>query len=133
MVIRTDNLPWPLNPRLRTILQEELARAELPENSGAVITFRDPDYCADTGGFHPVEVAVTPDGQLLYITDFAFAGRPPMAEIVKELDFDFGMKLFQHYSIDYPIAQGYELFYLWQSNFLAYHRMNAYSVTVQPM
>lgn len=130
MIIRTDNLPWPLAPKLRHILQDAIN--DVVADTGATINFRDPDYSACTGGFHPVELGIGPDGKLLYITDFAFAGRPPDTELVKELDFDFSLGLFGHFGIDYPIHQGHELFRVWQSNFLAYHEMGAYVVSVEP-
>ncbi|TLM63586.1 MAG: DUF2787 domain-containing protein [Deltaproteobacteria bacterium] len=129
MIIRTDGLPWPIAPRLRHILQA--ATADIPAASGATVTFRDPTYDACTGGFHPVEIGLAHDGRLLYITDFAFAGRPPDTEIVKEIDFSFELNLFGHLGVDYPIMRGQELFSIWQSNFLAYFDMDAYTVSVE--
>lgn len=133
MNIRTDNLPWPIDLKLQALLQEELARAKLPPETGAIATLRDPDFSADSGGYHPVEIAVTHDGTIIYITDFAYFGRPPHCELAKELDFDFAMGLFQHFGVEYLISEGHELYKLWQSNFLAYHRGGAYTVTVEPM
>ena len=31
-------------------------------DTGVVVNFRDPNYCPDSGGFHPVEIAIGPDG-----------------------------------------------------------------------
>lgn len=130
MIIRTDNLPWPIAPRLRHILQDAIA--EIPSGSRGSATFRDPDYSACTGGFHPVAFGFDQEGRLEYITDFAFAGRPPDTELIKEIDFDFACGVFGHFGIDYPIRRGGELFRVWQSNFLAYHEMGAYVVSVEP-
>ncbi|MBJ6799747.1 DUF2787 family protein [Geomonas propionica] len=133
MVIRTETLPWPLDPELVKILEAELAKADLAPGEGAVITFRDPDFSADTGGFHPVEVAVSQEGNIIYITDFAYFGRPPHSELAKELDFDFALGTFQHFGAEFPLRRGYELFRLFQANFLAYHDGGAYVATVDPM
>ncbi|TLM69215.1 MAG: DUF2787 domain-containing protein [Deltaproteobacteria bacterium] len=130
MIIRTEGLPWPIDPRLRHILQA--ATADVPVGKGAIINFRDPSY-DDCGGFHPVEVGLTSDGRLLYISDFAHVGRAPDTELVKEIDFDFALGLFGHFAIDYPIKQGRKLFTIWQSNFLAYFEMDAYVVSVELM
>lgn len=130
MFIRTDGLPWPLSPRLRHILQD--VTTDIPAGTGAIVTFRDPDYSACTGGFHPVEFSIDRDGRLLYATDFAFAGRPPDTELVKEIDFDFSLGLLQHFGIEHPIRQGRALFAQWQENFLAYHEIGAYVVSVEP-
>jgi len=129
MVIRTDGLPWPIDPRLRHILQE--ATADVPAGKGAILNFRDPDYSACTGGFHPIEVAISREGRLMYVTDFAFVGRPPDTELAKEIDFDFELGLFGHFGIDYPMRAGRELFKVWESNFIAYFDMDAYTVSVE--
>lgn len=133
MQIRTDTLPWPLDNKLRHILQDELNRVALPQEAGGILTFRDPDWTPEAGGYHTVEVAVDDDGSILYITDFAYYGRPPRCEIGKELDFDFSMGLFQHFGMEHPIRQGMELFRLWESNFISYYEMEAYTVSVSPM
>jgi hypothetical protein len=133
MTIRTDGLPWPLSPKLIAILEEEMERNGISTNIGAILTFRDPNYSADKGGFHPVEIAVGPGGRIEYITDLAYCGRPPQCELVKELDFDFSLGLFQHIGVEYPIRQGRDIFRLWESNFLAYHGMGVYTMSVELM
>lgn len=129
MIIRTDGLPWPLDPRLRHILQT--ATTDVQAGNGAIVTFRDPDYSACTGGFHPVEVSLSREGRLCYVTDFAFVGRPPDTEIAKEIDFSFELGLFGHFGIDYPIKRGRELYRIWENNFISYVEMNAYTVSVE--
>lgn len=132
MILRTDTLPWPINDKLRHLIQDTINTAGVPPETGAVVSFRDPDHCPDSGGFHPVEVSISPDGTIEYITDFAYVGRPPFAELAKELDFDFSLGLFQHFGVEFPIGRGREMFALWQSNFLAYQEMGVYTVSVEP-
>lgn len=133
MQIRTDKLPWPLDPRLRQLLQETAGSRRSDNKEGVIITFRDPDWTPEAGGFHTVEIAVDDMGAVQYVTDFAYYGIPPHCELGKELDFDFSLGLFQHFGVEFPIRQGYEIYKLWQSNFLSYHAMGAYTVTIEPM
>jgi hypothetical protein len=130
MIIRTDNLPWPIDPRLRNLLQHEINAAGINGNGGAVLNFRDPEYDHATGGYHPVEIAIDENGAIQYITDFALYGCAPHVELAKEIDFDFSMKVFQHFSREFPIRQGRELFDLWQENFISYYQSNVYRVDV---
>lgn len=133
MTISTDRLPWPLSCKLINILEEEMRRNGINISVGAILTFRDPNYSADKGGWHPVEIAVGPGGRIEYITDLAFCGSQPHCELTKELDFDFSLGLFQHFGVEYPIQQGRDIFRLWQSNFLTYHGMGVYIVSAEPM
>ena len=110
----------------------DMIDSHLVDKSGLVVLrFRDPSYTADSGGgYHPVEVRVGADGKLVYVTDFAFCGGP-FPELVKELDFDFGLGLFQQFGVDYPIVEGRELFRIFQDNFVAYHAWGVFEVTVE--
>lgn len=130
MNIRTDCLPWPVSGKLVTILEHELT--SIAADSGVVLSFRDPKYSPQRGGFHPVEVAVASDGSIQYVTDFAYYGCPPHCELGKEIDFDFTLGLFQHFGREYPILSGRELFRLWESNFVTYYGMGVYSVSAEP-
>jgi hypothetical protein len=129
MKINKESCPFSLSGKFVGILEEAAATAGVLPGSGVIINFRDPDYSAETGGFHPVEVMVAGDGRILYVTDFAYVGHP--AELAKEIDFDFGLGLFQHFGREYPLAKGKGLFALWQKNFCAYHQMGTYQVTVE--
>ncbi|KIE42485.1 DUF2787 family protein [Geobacter anodireducens] len=133
MTINTDTLPWQLSIRLLRILEQELASSALTPAKGVIISFRDHDYSQEKGGFHPVEIAIAPDGRLLYVTDFAYVGRPPHEELAKEIDFDFRLGLFQHFGREYPIVSGRELFRLWQRNFITYYGMGVYSVSIESL
>lgn len=130
MKIRTDKLPWPLDPRLVDILERDLARAGIRDD--VTITYRDNDYTAEGGGFHPVEFALRRDGTLLYATDFCYVGMAPMCDLCKCLDFDFSLDIFRNFDMEHPIAEGQEVFQLFQSNFIAYHSINAYTPRVEP-
>lgn len=130
MNIRTDRLLWPVSSRLVSILEHELT--SIAVDSGAVLSFRDPKYSPEGGGFHPVEVAVAPDGSIQYVTDFAYYGSPPYCELGKEIDFDFSLGLFQHFGREFPNQSGRELFQLWESNFVTYYGMGVYTVSVEP-
>lgn len=132
VLIDVRSCPFPLSAPLVALLEGELTKEEKIPASGLILHFRDPTYSAETGGFHPVEICIGATGRIEYITDFAFVGRGPYAELVKEIDFDFSLGLLQHFSREFPIHAGRELFAVWQENFVAYHRMGAYSVTAEP-
>ena len=130
MLLRTDNLPWPISQELRNILQHEVNASGKDLRHGVVINFRDPEYSAGSGGYHPVEVSISGDGALIYCTDFCIHGLPPHAEIAKEIDFDFGQQVFQHMHQVYPIKKGRELFKVWEQNFIQYYKNDVYEVQV---
>lgn len=132
MQVHIKSMPLSIQDEFCSLLEDELNKADFSTSSGAVISFRDPDFTPETGGFHPVEIAVAPDGSIQYVTDFAYFGRPPHCELAKELDFDFSQGIFQHFGIEFEIAEAKEVFSLWQDNFLAYVRMDAYTITVVP-
>jgi len=54
---------------------------------GVVLNFRDPECSPGKVGWHPVEVMLSSEGRIQYVTDFAFSG--PDHVLVKGLDFDF--------------------------------------------
>ena len=130
MIVQPESLVLPVTKTLTTILQQLIDQSAIDTANGVVINFRDPDYSAKYGGYHPVEVAINNTGALLYITDFAYAGHPPFAELAKEIDFDFSCQLFQHYGIDRPLIRGKALYRLWQSNFCAYYKQRVYQTEV---
>ncbi|GFO62329.1 DUF2787 family protein [Geomonas paludis] len=130
MKVRIDFLSWRLSSKLVAIIEQELSA--MPTATGMVLSFRDPNYSPETGGFHRVEVAVAPDGSIQYVTDFAYYGSLPYCELVKEIDFDFSLGLFQHLGREFPIQAVRELFRLWESNFIAYYEMGVYTVSAEP-
>lgn len=131
--IRKNSIPWSISPLLVNIIENAISDAGIDTGTGVIVTFRDPDYCPDSGGYHPVEISIDPDGGIQYVTDFAYYGRPPDCELSAELDFSFETRIFHHFGTSYPLREGLELFKLWQSNFLAYHDMDVFTVTVRPL
>lgn len=129
--VLAESCPFSLSAALITLINAEIERAGIPLPQGAILNFRDPGYSPERGGFHPVEIAIDHKGAILYITDFAFVGRPPFAELAKELDFDFGLQLFGHMGQDFPLSEGRDIFQLWQSNFVAYYKFGVYRVEAQ--
>ena len=131
MNIDVSRLPFAVAPSLISLLQESIVAGNVNSGQAVTVSFRDPTYSAETGGFHPVEVRINAKGVPDYITDFSFAGVGSFAELVKEIDFDFSLKLFQHFGQEYPIDLGADLFEIWQQNFLSYSEMGVYAVEVQ--
>lgn len=97
------------------------------------INFRDPRYSADTGGYHPVEIAVSDLGRILYITDFRYEGSGYFKELVKHVDFDFHTGFFQVAGADHPIVKGADLYPLWEQNFISYIKDGVYEIEVLPL
>mgnify|MGYP001300209735 CR=1 FL=1 len=131
MKINTEVCPFKVDKRLVEILETEIGKANVPAGVPVVLNFRDPDYDAESGGFHPVEIRVSAAGSLVYVTDFAYVGVGYCAELCKELDFDFGLRLFQVFGQESKIEAGAEMFALWQENFISYYQMQVYSVTAE--
>jgi hypothetical protein len=133
MNIQQNDYPVKISQQLVAIISKELAKTEVNTTEGVILNFRDPNYSAEDGGYHPVEICVNAQGRIQYITDFAYFGQGSYAELGKELDFDFGYGRFQQMGREYPIKQGASLFKIWQSNFCSYYRSQGFSVSVQPM
>ena len=129
MEIQKNGYALPVGSDFIDILTNEIQASGKNGNEALCITFKDPKYSPETGGFHPVEVMVSGAGIIQYITDFAYVGYPP--ELVKELDFDFSYGVFQQMGQDVPIGGNHSLFCLWQCNFCAYYSMRAFTVTVK--
>ena len=130
MKINSKVCPYRLDQRLVALFQAEVDQANPQPGQAVTINFRDPSYSADAGGYHPVEVRITVNGAISYVTDFSYVGIGPFAELVKEIDFDFGLRSFQHFGREYPLQDGAELFAVWQENFLTYHAGGVFEVTV---
>jgi hypothetical protein len=132
MIIQKTDYPLSISDQLVSILSNEIEQhRNINMASGCIINFRDPDFSAERGIYHPVEICLNELGQFQTITNFAYAGDGHDAELVKELDFDFAGGLFQHKGRDYPLSFCAELFTIWQSNFCAYYLFNVFQVTIQ--
>ncbi len=106
----------------------------LKKTNSVIFNFRDKNYSAENGGFHPVEIALTKEADntwhYAYITDFAFVGNH-YPELAKELDFDFlsgewFASYLGRYSSIKENSASKELYQLWEHNFLAYADMGMY-------
>ena len=126
MRIQMYGYPLAVGHLFGTILGVEIARADVRPESGACVAFRDSSYSAETGGFHPVEVAVGRDGRIRSIADFSHGGRAPAAELAKGLEFDFVNNRFTQYGLVYPIGRGGGLYRIWEANFCSYWEAGVY-------
>lgn len=133
MIIQHSGYPVAISEQLVAIISDELEKSAVDTSAGFIINFRDPDYSADSGGYHPVEISVDAEGRIQYITDFAYVGQSYYAELDKELDFDFGYGVFQQNGREYPIQRGVSLFEIWQNNFCGYYQRHVYEVTIQSL
>jgi len=129
-MIKSNGYALPINKRLIEVLNQCISSTNTDNFNGIVLNFRDPNYSAESGGYHPVEVAIDKNGKIHYITDFAYFGLPPMVELEKELDFDFASGIFQQCGRVYPIEQSDELFAVWQVNFVDYIKADVFKVTL---
>lgn len=130
MQVHITGLSWFLNDALIKIIEDELKKSGAKESEAVTLNFRDPEYSAESGGFHPVEIRLNEDKELQYVTDFSYVGYGGYEELVKELDFDFSLGLFQQFDRCYPIEKAREMFLIWQQNFCAYYRMDVYQVQI---
>ncbi|RLV57761.1 DUF2787 domain-containing protein [Parashewanella curva] len=104
------------------------------KSNQVTINFRDPDYSAGAGGFHPVEVMLEKRGcewHLCYITDFCYVGAGGQYELAKELDFDFQAGMFQSLFCYEPIEKARDMYQVWENNFLSYWKgMEVFEVMI---
>ena len=131
MKIDVTRLPFKVDAALVKLIEVEINKKAPPAGSAVTLNFRDPNYSVEAGGFHPVEVRVSAQGEIEYFTDFALVGVGHFAELTTEIDFDFANNLFIHFGQVYPLTAGCDLYEVWQGNFTAYHAMGVYEVTVQ--
>ena len=132
--LKQAGLTLPVTKEFQQHITTLLANQVLQKITEAVvINFRDPDYSAESGGFHPVEMRfIRQDNEWYfdYVTDFSYMGRV-YPELEKEIDISWSQQyVFLAYVGDLPVNAGRELFELWQSNFIQYHAMNVYTITV---
>jgi hypothetical protein len=119
--IKEAGLALPLSPMFTLYIADLIAPYKT--NEAVVLNFRDPNYSAENGGYHPVEIRLENEGdcwRFSYITDFCFVGNGHMAELAKDLDFDFDAGVLQSLHGTYPIEQAIEIFQVWETNFVYY-------------
>lgn len=133
MIINYKELALPVSKQLVDALEQEIGDTQA-STSAVTLNFRDPDYSAETGGFHPVEIRLEKHGEtwhFCYITDFTYVGIGPYAELVKDLDFDFQAGVFQNLHGVFPIEAALDIYQIWENNFLHFwFVLSPYKVTV---
>jgi hypothetical protein len=121
--------------KLLSILNTELAKLTEPQSDSLGITFnfRDPDYSADKGGFHPVEIRLNKHNNqwhFEYITDFSFQGFP-YPELVKEIDICFHSKeVSTFYGVGMNKQESDEFIEHFLGNFINYVEMGVFTVRI---
>jgi hypothetical protein len=121
--------------KLFQLINTELTDTTTSANTTNAITlnFRDPDYSALAGGYHPVEIRVEKKSelwQIAYITDFSFQGSP-FPELTKEIDVCFITKqVFSLFCGWLQNKNAKELLSLFIENFIEYYSMGSYQVSV---
>lgn len=133
MVITTNDLPLPVTSKLTDIIKDALKGKDLNGKTSVTLNFNDPDYSAENGGYHPVEIMLKRKGDqwhILYITDFCYGGIGPFAELVKDLDFDFGLGVFQTTYGYFCIEEAADIYPVWEQNFCFYFKNDAFSTSI---
>jgi len=131
-----DGFALPVCQALMALLSQEAERTDLNLGRCTQLTFnfRNPGYSAEQGGVHPVEIRLVrglDDWLFDYVTDFSYQGLGQDAELCKELDFNFLDG--EHSMLGWGplrLAEARELFDIWQRNFIAYCRLESFTVTV---
>ncbi|EDM25795.1 hypothetical protein LNTAR_15302 [Lentisphaera araneosa HTCC2155] len=118
-----------INPKLNLLLTAIIMDHDVSRKS-LTINFRDPNYSAERGGFHPVEIMIDERELIQYITDFSYLGRGAYPDLSKEIEFDFRNQIFCHLQREYALQDGAQVFKLWQANFVAYNDLGAYQIEV---
>tara|TARA_R110000737_G_scaffold282984_1_gene289643 strand:+ start:4813 stop:5232 length:420 start_codon:yes stop_codon:yes gene_type:complete len=121
--------------KLYQLLNKELEQVEPPiaNTSAITLNFRDLDYSASLGGYHPVEIHLERDKhdwKLVYITDFSYQGSPS-PELTKELDICFITKqVFSLFGGWLSGRNSKQLVTMFINNFIEYHAMNVYQTSI---
>jgi len=136
IIFNQDGISLPVSQALLILLNQEAERTNLDLVRCTQLTFhfRNPGYSAEQGGVHPVEIRLVrglDDWLFDYVTDFSYQGLGQDAELCKELDFNFLDG--EHSMLGWGplrLTEARELFDIWQRNFIAYCRLECFSVTV---
>ncbi|HEK1093429.1 TPA: DUF2787 domain-containing protein [Proteus mirabilis] len=140
MTIYQSGLRLPIAQVFSQLLLHELDNSvinsaiDLTTVRAVTLNFRDPLYSAETGGFHPVEIRLLrlhEQWQFDYVTDFSYMGNY-YPELEKELDICWSQGYVYHFMMgDIDEEEGGAMFELWQRNFIQYHKMKCYEVSIQ--
>lgn len=133
LTIKRNQLPA-MPDRFYQVIEKELAEVELKDANSITLNFRDPDYSAENGGFHTVEVRLERQQKhwrLVYVTEFAFRGYPE-PELVKDIDICFNSKqIYSLFSGWIGENESRELITLFSQNFATYYEMDVYRVHIK--
>lgn len=117
---------------IQSLIHPHLNPEALPQ--AITLNFKDPSYCPEQGGYHPVEIRIERQGNaytISYITDFAYVGQGDCAELAKALDFDWGQDCFEVQGFPpEPLKEGKDLYPIFEANFLSYHQNGVFEVSV---
>ncbi|MGL6124320.1 MAG: DUF2787 domain-containing protein [Shewanella sp.] len=132
LTIKRNQLPA-MPEHFYQVIEKELTDVDPKDANAITLNFRDPDYSAEDGGFHPVEVQIEKQQdhwRLVYVTDFSFHGYP-YPELVKEIDICFNSKqVYSEFCGWIPGWDGEALVAMFSDNFVSYYDMEAYHVQI---
>lgn len=117
------------------LINTEIAKVTPTKTDVSTITlnFRDPSYSSEHGGYHPVEVRLERhnlEWKLVYVTDFSFQGTS-FPDLIKEIDICFlTNQVYSLFSGWLNNKSGKELITLFVDNFIEYHALDTYQVSV---
>ncbi|MFT5759460.1 MAG: hypothetical protein ACI9LM_004226 [Alteromonadaceae bacterium] len=130
--IKHEGLAVPMSPMFALYIADLLAPSQ--NEKAVTINFRDPNYSADDGGYHPVEIRLENEGdgwRFCYITDFCYVGSGYNAELAKDLDFDCDAGVLQTLYGNFPIEKAIEVFQIWETNFVYYSMVaKVFNITI---
>lgn len=131
--ITFTSTPLTTSKKLHKALSKQLmSQPALLESSSLTLNFRDKSYSSESGGYHPVEIALHKTASnswlIQYITDFAyFGGIYP--ELDRNVDFDIsnGTAFISGMGwIDINRRDIKDFYRTWESNFLSYLGMDCF-------
>ena len=117
------------------LIDAEITKANVNIQAYAALTlnFRDPNYSPIDGGYHPVEIRIekTNDAwHLIYMTDFSYQGHP-YPELTKEIDVCFvTSQLSTLFGGPHSALANKSFIKMFVSNFIEYHEMDIYEVSI---
>lgn len=131
-----EGICLPVSQALLYMLCQEIELTEIDLERCTELNFRfhNPDYSKENGGIQPVDIRLIRglDGWLFdCITDYCYQEPDDAAPLCKEFDFNF---LDREYRMlgwgSLAEDEAHELFSLWQSQFVAYYRLDCFTVNV---
>lgn len=136
LIFNKKAMPLTVSEQLKDLLNKLATdnSVDITKERSLIFNFRDDSYDPETGGYHPVEIRlikINDEWQFDYITDFAYVGNGYMAELVKEIDFDFSNNIgFQLYIGSTSLSEFSEFYISWESNFISYVKMKVFTVKI---